>query len=362
MIPMVTCITVRNVLPAPDPDRHPGAPAAATGVVPDTPRQTASGMLGTQEVHVTEADPDPAPAPGAAPLQRLVLLTAVLSAAGSRGVAALPLAERLGYGGTAESRRESLARDVRKLRRSGIEIENVASPGEESRWVLRPQDSRIRLALSNEQLAELQRAAWLADRGAIAQRLGAAPPAGPPADVSVRAGGAPPWLEDVTRAVAARCVLRFTYNGRAREVHPHALQSDQAGWALTGWDAERTETRTYWVARMSNVELGAPRSATAASAAGTRGGDPLTWHLDPPLPAQLSGPARYEPEVRRLLGAELGVRPGAGDTVRYETVVTNRWIFAARVMELGQRVRLDGPDELRTDLARRLHAAIEVAS
>lgn len=304
---------------------------------------------------------------GAHPLQRLVLLTALLGDAGSRGLVAGPLAERLGYGGTPESRRESLARDIRKLRDTGIEIVNAAASGEEARWVLHPRDSRIRLAFTGRQVAELARAALLADREAIARQLGSPAPAVEREVVSLRPSSRPAALDPVLRAVAARCELRFVYNGRPRIFDPAALQPDAGGWSLSGWDRGRAEPRTYRVSRMTAVELGEPGTARQRSEVTGRSTDPLAWLVDEPLTVQLRAFPRYEGDLRRLLGTSVsrigpdGPRDGEA-LASYETVVTNRWVFLARVMELGERVRLDGPPPLRDELARRLHAAIEVAS
>lgn len=303
---------------------------------------------------------------GAAPLQRLVLLTAMLGDAGSRGLAASVLADRLGYGGTPESRRESLARDIRRLRETGLEIVNAAASGEEAQWVLHPRDSRIRLAFSASQVAELARAALVADRETIARRLAPIAPAPQPGVVSLRPNTLPVALEPVLRAVAARCQLRFTYNGRTRTLDPATLQPDAGGWSLSGWDLDRDQPRTYRVSRMTAVELGEPGTARQRAEATGRSTDPLTWRVDEPVTATLRASPRFEGDLQRLLGAGVArTDSGQGDKEAlnsYETVVTNRWVFLARVMELGERVRLDGPPALRDELSRRLHAAIEAAS
>ena len=122
-------------------------------------------------------------------MQRMVMVTSILSAAGPHGRPALELAEAIGFRGTDESKREQLARLVRDLQVVGVDVANAAELGQEARWVLRRGDSRIRLAFSPEQLAELARAALLADRGAHAWDLGTGGAA--PTDLEVRCRGFP---------------------------------------------------------------------------------------------------------------------------------------------------------------------------
>jgi hypothetical protein len=57
----------------------------------------------------------------------------------------------------------------------------------------------------------------------------------------------------------------------------------------------------------------------------------------------------HEPDVRRWLGAPESVVPDGGDVVmRYR--VTNRAALRARLYELGRRVVLVGPEEVRREL------------
>lgn len=296
-------------------------------------------------------------------LQRLVLLTTVLSAAGERGWPALRLAEHLGFGGTDESRRESLAREIRRLRSVGIEITNVAEPGAEARYVLRPRDSRIRLAFSPEQRAELARAAVLADRGTVARALvdESAQPVVPGA-VSVAPTGVGVAIDRVLRAVTARCELRFTYNGKPRVLDPATMMHDAAGWAVAGLERTVGQRRTFSVSRMSDLRLGVPGSARA-SADRTRqetSPDPLTWSVDEPVTARLQADERYAHDVQRLLGPAL-LSTREGSTVTWAHRVTNRWVYLARVIELGERVVLLGPPHLRDELRGRLLAVLEAA-
>lgn len=296
-------------------------------------------------------------------LQRLVMLTTVLSAAGSRGWPALRLAEHLGFGGTDESKRESLARDIRRLRSIGVEITNIAEAGVEAQYVLHPSDSRIRLAFDPEQRAQLARAAVLADRGVVARALVddvAQPPV--PGAVSVAPAAASGAIDRVLRAVTAGCELRFTYNGKPRILDPATVVHDAAGWAVAGVERTVGERRTFYVSRMTKLRLGVPGSAvvSADSARNQSSPDPLSWSVDEAVTARLQADERYADDVERLLGsAPLATQEGA--TIIWAYRVTNRWVFLARVIELGERVVLLGPPQLRDELRERLLAVLAAA-
>jgi predicted DNA-binding transcriptional regulator YafY len=156
-------------------------------------------------------------------------------------------------------------------------------------------------------------------------------------------------LDKVLRAVSARCRLRFTYNGRDRDVAPDKLSSDSSGWSVTGFDETRAEVRTFYVSRMSAVEVGPPGSAGGQTRDSRPSTDPLTWEVDEPVTARLEVVAQFVPDAVALLGAQ--VVDEAGDAeVAMTARVTNRMVFLSRLIEMGLRVRLTGPEQLRAEL------------
>jgi proteasome accessory factor B len=281
-------------------------------------------------------------------LQRLVKLTTMLTAAGSAGWPALELADSLGYSGTPESRRESLARDIRKLRSVGIDIRNTADDGSESRWELRPRDSRVQLEFTPEELTELSRAAVLAGRESLPRVWGGEAPTGrDPLELHI--APPPPELDKLLRAVAARCRLTFSYNGRQRELSPNRVSSDAGGWSVSGFDHTRGAERTYYLRRMSGVGVAQPGTAGSDQRPTRSSTDPLRWEIDEPVTAWLRAPAEFAPDVAALVGAT-PTEPTPGDpdeAVHLTAVVTNRLVFLARIVELGTRVELLGPPQLR---------------
>lgn len=291
------------------------------------------------------AEPDVAEGPR--PLQRMVMVTSILTAAGAAGRPAGELATTVGFRGTSESRREQLARLIRDLQRIGVDIGNVAPRGDEAVWVLRPNDSRIRLSFTPEQAAELARAALLAGHESVIREF--PDPLQPPPGVDVALRNAAD-AEIVLGAVASRSVLTFRYNGRPREVDPASVQRSPAGWTVTGFDRGAAGSRTFALARMTEVAAGPAGSAAEVETERRDGADPLGWSVDPPVIATLEAPPEYRPDVERLLGPARGAGP-------LEYPVTNRWVFLSRIVELGTRVRLTGPPELRAELRDMLAAA-----
>ena len=290
-------------------------------------------------------------AAGPRPIQRLVMVTSILSAAGAAGRGALELADAVGYRGTDEGKREQLARLIRDLQTVGVDVTNVAPRGQEARWVLRPGDSRIRLAFTPEQQAALARAALLADRDRLAADLGAA--VAPPQGLDIVAPRLPVDVDLVLRAVTARCLLRFAYNGKPRQFDPVTMQRGIGGWAVSGLDRGSGQYRTFYLARMTDVAADAPGTAREVSGVQRGGSDPLSWQVDPALDVTVRVDDRYRTDAATLLGEPL-TRRGADWDYR----VTNRWAFYSRLVELGERVVLAGPEPIRAEFAAMLRRVI----
>lgn len=288
---------------------------------------------------------------GPRPMQRLVMVTSILTAAGPTGRAALELAEAVGYRGTDEGKREQLARLMRDLQAVGVDVTNVAPSGQEARWVLRPTDSRIRLAFTPAQQAELARAALLADRELLADDIGAA--VAPPPGVDVSVSRLPHDVDLVLRAVTARCLLAFDYNGKARMLDPVTMQRGVGGWAVSGLDRGTGQYRTFYLARMTNVSADAPGTSNEVADVARGGTDPLSWRVDPPLDVTIRIDSRFQADVRTLLGS-----PVRSDGDGWEYRVTNRWAFYSRLIELGERVWLIGPEPIRAQFADMLRRVI----
>jgi predicted DNA-binding transcriptional regulator YafY len=235
-------------------------------------------------------------------------------------------------------------------------------------------DNRLRLRLTPGQQAALRRAVLLADRGDLVQRLGlpaSSKPSEVDAQVPAAAAADDERLTHVVRAVRDRCVLRFGYKGTVREVHPESLRTQNGTWYLRGVeDADLAEAppdgavvKAFVVGRMKDPEVGAPGSARALPAIHHTGLHPMTWEIDPPVEVTLQTTAVFEPDVRRWLGEPLSVErvPGEGeDAVLIRYRVTHRAALRARLNELGRRVRIVGPEDVRAEVVAELAAAAGV--
>ncbi|MGB9375602.1 MAG: hypothetical protein WCA82_15745, partial [Jiangellales bacterium] len=106
-------------------------------------------------------------------MERLVRMAAVLWAAGRDGVGVDRLAKVAGFTSTdAPTRREQVARELRHLERQGWRVINTASVGSPAHYRMETVDNRVALHLSRAQAAALQRAALVADRTDLVERLG----------------------------------------------------------------------------------------------------------------------------------------------------------------------------------------------
>ena len=289
------------------------------------------------------------------PMERLTQILSLLST--GRTVTADRILDVVAYGAdSVEDRRDQLRRDVRHLESLGWEIANVADPGEPARYRLTAVDNRLRVEFTPEQRLQLLRAAHAAGLSRLADDLGG----GTATETDFEAAGRPgdAALAGVQRAVARHCVLHFTYKGRRRDVYPHALHVRPGGWYLTAAEVGASAAKTFAVARMSEVELSPAGSAPAPEQAGRPQLDPVTWQVDPPVEVLVQTSVEHRPQVESMLGPASGRTPSPHDPslLTLTIPVTHRAAFRRRLYELGTRVLLLGPDEVRDEVGAELRA------
>ncbi|HWJ81372.1 MAG TPA: WYL domain-containing protein [Nocardioides sp.] len=284
-----------------------------------------------------------------APMERLVRIAAVLHAHGRAGVSGADLAEVAEF--TGEERMDQLARELRHLRSQGWSIVNVAEPGDPAHYVMETVDNRLTVRLTPGQQRALQQAVLVADRGDLVRRLGL-PESARPVDVVppiVPLASAGEALSAVVRATSQRARLRFTYKGTQRVVHPESVRSQNGTWYLRGREDGADTVKTFVVSRMSEVSVDPAGSAERVGSVRHPGLHPMSWEIDPPVDVELRTTPDFEPDVRRWLGEPAGVRADGGSVVlRYR--VTNRGAFRNRLYEMGRRVELLGPPEVRAEV------------
>ncbi|HWI44076.1 MAG TPA: WYL domain-containing protein [Nocardioides sp.] len=297
-----------------------------------------------------------------APMERLVRIAAVLRARPG-GVSGDELCAIAGFHGEAAG--DQLKRELRHLERQGWRIENVSEAGASGVYRMVAVDNRLRVKMTPEQQRALRRAALLADRADLAERLGlpdtgsaeAGAAAAPAISREVDERGV---LSDVVTAVRDHRVLRFGYKGAPRVVHPDSLRAQNGTWYLRGVEeadlAAGGPVKAFVVSRMSAVELDARGSAQALPAVRHPGLHPMSWEIDPPVEVVLRTTPDYEGDVMRWLGDPVAVRP-EGEAVLLTYRVTNREALRARLYELARRVEVVGPEEVRRELVDALAAA-----
>ncbi|WP_147381366.1 helix-turn-helix transcriptional regulator [Nocardioides immobilis] len=302
-----------------------------------------------------------------APMERLVRIAATLRERGVVGETGERLAEIAGFDG--ERSMDQLKRDIRALTDQGWQIDNIAGQGEPARYRMRTVDNRLRVRLTPPQQRALQRAVLLADRNDLIDRLGlgdSAPGVASPPEAGVVAGvpttGHDALLATVLRAVRMGSLLRFTYKGTPRVVHPESVRSQNGTWYLRGQEDgasgggtdSEAPVKAFVVARMSDVTADPPRTARPVRAARHPGLHPMSWEIDPPVEVTLRTTTDHQPDVRRWLG-EPASEELDGDQVTMRYVVTHRAALRARLYELGRRVVLVGPEAIRRELLDDLH-------
>jgi predicted DNA-binding transcriptional regulator YafY len=297
-------------------------------------------------------------------MERLVRLASVLHHAGDRGVPAANLLEVAGWGDAADGV-SALKRDFRHLAALGWQIDNIAEQGLSAIYRMTTVDNRLRVRLSPGQQAALRRAVLLADRADLADRLGLSG-ADKPTEVSATLQtGDTAALDTVIRGLRQRSLLRFRYKGSERVVHPESVHTYTTQWYLRGREEGGDIVKTYAVGRMSGVSVDAPGTAERPELSRHVGLHPMSWEVDPPTDVLVRTAPEYVDDVRRWLGEP--VTPPMGeeraqhasnppDTVDLTYRVTNRAAFRARVYQLGTRVHVVGPQDVRDEVLDELAA------
>ncbi len=294
------------------------------------------------------------------PMERLVKIAAVLKRAGDRGVPGERLAEIAEF--TGEHRADQLKREIRHLSNQGWQIDNIADEGFPAVYRMSTVDNRLRVKLSAAQQRALQRAVLLANRADLAQRLGLPVSEAPlEVDAALPLEGHGEALDTVVRAVGSGALLRYRYNGTERIVHPQSVRTQNGKWYLRGREDTGDVVKSFVVSRMSDVHADEPGSATPVPAERHHGLHPMSWELDPPVEVTLRAPSEYAPDVRRWLGTPDEEHVDGGSTVLRYTV-TNRAALRSRLYELGPRVEVLGPEEVRGELLDELRSLAGGAS
>jgi len=296
--------------------------------------------------------------PGSA-LERVVTIMAMLGQAGPAGVPADDLVAAGRYGGEVAGQREQLQRDLRHLAAIGWRITNVAPAGSHARYRLEHGDPRVQLHFTAEQRAEFLRAAALVGVSAVKTESSASF-----RDPAVRRAmtEAPGYsLALASHGHEHRCLLRFRYRDRDRVVASDAIWLRDGRWYLVGREVDpqlepaEWQTKQFRLDRMSSLTLDRPNSAGPAIGAPELNVDPLTFPDGEPVDAVVETDPAFRSRVESRLGHATSVRRSK-EVVELTIPVRNHTTFRNRLYELGTRVRLLGPESLRSEVRDDLRA------
>lgn len=283
-----------------------------------------------------------------APMERLVRLIGALNQH-RKGAPVDLLLKVVAAEGTDDARRRMLSRDIEHLNNLGYDIRNVAEPGADGVYVMRARDNRLQVHLTPEQRGELLRAAIAAGLEGISAHLAGD---GQPEAPTIASSG---HLDLVQRGTTRHCRVRFEYKGEPRVVHPARVHSGPSGWYLSGREEGQEIVKEFVVSRMSDVSLDPPGTAEIVDETPRPSLDPLSWLQDPPTDVVVEMPAEHRLLVENLLGQPRELAEDE-NTVRMTYVVTNRAVFRWRVYELGTRVLVLGPEDVRREMLAELES------
>jgi predicted DNA-binding transcriptional regulator YafY len=144
-------------------------------------------------------------------------------------------------------------------------------------------------------------------------------------------------------------------------VHPARVHSGPSGWYLSGREAGGDVVKEFVVARMSDIALDPPGTADVLPEPARPSLDPLSWEVDPPVEVVLAVPAEHRVLAENLLGTPVSTAESGGN-LALTYLVTNRQVFRYRIYELGTRVRVIAPSEVRAEIVAELRSFVGAAS
>ncbi|RJS46463.1 WYL domain-containing protein [Nocardioides cavernaquae] len=283
------------------------------------------------------------------PMERLVGLAALLRHAGPAGE---PAANLLAWAGWHDAKDgiSQLQREFRHLNSLGWRIENIGPVGEGAIYRMTTVDNRLKIRLTPEQQTALRRAVLLVDREDLAQRLDLKGDSRPSSITAViDDAGHDHSLATVIGGLRNQAIIRFRYNGSVRVVHPDSVRTQQTRWYLFGREGDGEKVKAFVISRMSDVHTDPPGTAQRHPDPRRTGLHPMSWEVDPPVEVTLSSPDEYVADVRRWLSAPTK-ETSDGTTTELVYRVTNRSALRARIYQLGTRVRIVGPADVRDEL------------
>ncbi len=277
------------------------------------------------------------------------------------GLSTTELIRRVGYGNPANpSAKRKFNRDLAALDAGGWRITTETIGNDPAIRRLRTVDSRFATAFNPNQRRELARAANCAGPAivaALAEDLGRDP--NPPVFRAAPTDGLG-RLAEVQTAAADACLTAFRYKGRQRSVEPRVILLRPAGWYLQARDRTDGVVKHFRVDLIRGLHVGPPGSAGPVPADEKVEGiwDFMRRPVHDPVEVLVDTTADYVIDVVNALGVNGSRVVSGADRGRVVLAVTvvNRTALHHRLLELGERARLVGPDTERRMFLARLEA------
>lgn len=262
--------------------------------------------------------------------------------------AAIPAAEGSARDKAVEALDRKVLRDLEVLEELGFGIDDLAAPGAESRFVLRPTPWRLPLELDDVEQALL---AWIMRAPGDVEALESGEQEAAPSYDSLL-GALPGGLGLVHAALAGRRSLVIDVGGAEKVVEPAQLASYQGRWFLLVRFPGSEQAYGYRLDRLAVVALGDPLPEAPVRIDPLDVLDPTAWAKNEAEDVELrcdradaDSVASWFPRARREI---------QGEEVVLTFSCSHREALLDRVIGLAGAVRLVGPEEAVAQLRRRL--------
>ena len=253
-------------------------------------------------------------------------------------LAAIPTTEGKLRDKAIEALDKKLRLDLEALEELGFGLDDLAAPGAESRFVLRPTPWRLPLELDDPEQAML---AWIMRAPADVEALESGEQEAAPSYDSLL-GALPGGLGLVHAALAGRRALVVELGGEEKVVEPAQMASYQGRWFLLVRFPGSEQVYGYRLDRLEVVALGDPLPAAPVRVDPLDVLDPTAWAKNEAEDVELrcdladaDSVASWFPRARRET---------RGDEVVLAFSCSHREALLDRVIGLAGAVRLVGPE------------------
>lgn len=256
---------------------------------------------------------------------------------------------------TNQADRKKINRDYADLRNAGFSIESRIV-GDEHRDFLEISDERLNREFTEEQQAELARAARLAGQRMLVNALAGAN-AELPEDETV---ADTPNLSEAQFALQHRCHLTFVYNGKPRSAHPHRLDLMNGKWYFQVREDDNSDTKCLLLERIEDLKVGTIGSAEPLLPIGPPVLDPMAWSKGTAVDATVVTTPEQLELVLDAFGRPRCTTAALEDgSIEVSFKVTNFEAFMLRLVQARTACRLTGSEYLKEKVRTHLQ---EVAS